>query len=323
MRTVPVQIVCIRCSNPYRTTVRGGNTRCPECAHPRWVPLDQEWEGPVGELPGAADRAAEFAERPAYALLCGECENRWTSKAKPGTVLRCPSCGHSKRVPANPRPAAGEPARTAAPPRAARPAPPARRPTPAERLPSLTAAERADALDLDEEPADLDALDLDEDQDESTWVTDVRGMIREFHASRTGGRATSPAPRGRPAPYSIPTPPAPSTSDRLANRTARPPAIGPTRNAPGRPSGVPSAVKGVRVLGFALVPGNQRAPGSCPIRTGGRECPNIADAGISWPEIPELNGAMAVCTPHAYEIKQRAMSEADSEKEIPAIHRAR
>lgn len=99
VRTVPVQIVCRNCAEPYRTTVRGGNTRCPHCRTSRHVRVEQEWEGPVTpDLSGAASRAVEVATRPAVWVKCG-CGNEWQSRAKDRMTIRCPECGTGQRVP--------------------------------------------------------------------------------------------------------------------------------------------------------------------------------------------------------------------------------
>lgn len=99
MRTVPVQIVCRHCAEPYRTTVRGGNTRCPHCRTSRHVRVDQQWEGPVTpDLSGAASRAVRVASRPAVWLEC-RCGHEWQSRAKDRMTIRCPDCGTGQRVP--------------------------------------------------------------------------------------------------------------------------------------------------------------------------------------------------------------------------------
>ena len=93
MRTVPVQIVCRNCAEPYRTTVRGGNTRCPHCRTSRHVRVNQEWEGPVSaDLSGAASRALQAAARPPVWVECG-CGHSWQSRAKDRMTIRCPECG--------------------------------------------------------------------------------------------------------------------------------------------------------------------------------------------------------------------------------------
>lgn len=100
MRTVPVQIVCRKCGNPYRTTVRGGNTRCKKCRTSRHVRLDQQWEGPVShELTGAASKAEEVAARPPVWIQCSLCDHAWRSKARDRMTIRCPECGTGQRVP--------------------------------------------------------------------------------------------------------------------------------------------------------------------------------------------------------------------------------
>lgn len=99
MKTVPVQVVCRKCSHPYRTRVRGGNSRCPECATSRYVRKDQEWEGPVpSTLAGAASRAESVAGRLPVWCEC-RCGHEWQSQAKDRTTLHCPECGTGVRVP--------------------------------------------------------------------------------------------------------------------------------------------------------------------------------------------------------------------------------
>ena len=99
MKTVHVQVVCRRCATPYRTQVRGGNTRCPQCRTSRYVRRDQEWEGPVpAALEGAASRAERAAARPPVWCTCG-CGHVWRSRAKDHQRIRCPACGTGVRVP--------------------------------------------------------------------------------------------------------------------------------------------------------------------------------------------------------------------------------
>lgn len=99
MRTVPVQIECRNCGHYYRTTVRGGNTRCRECGTSRYVRQEQEWEGPVTPaLSRAASRAEELADRLPVWMECG-CGHEWQSRAKDRTSIHCPDCGISIRVP--------------------------------------------------------------------------------------------------------------------------------------------------------------------------------------------------------------------------------
>lgn len=99
MRTVPVQIVCRNCAEPYRTTVRGGNTRCPHCRTSRHVRVDQTWEGPITpDLTGAASRAVQASARAAVWVDC-RCGHTWQSRAKDRMTIRCPECGTGQRVP--------------------------------------------------------------------------------------------------------------------------------------------------------------------------------------------------------------------------------
>lgn len=130
MRTVPVQIVCRACAQPYRTTVRGGNTRCPHCRTSRHVRIDQEWEGPVTpDLSGAASRAVEVATRSAVWIECSLCDHSWQSRAKDRMTIRCPECGTGQRVPYRTHANTGPvpeghlppPPRAPAPPRTIRP----------------------------------------------------------------------------------------------------------------------------------------------------------------------------------------------------------
>lgn len=129
MRTVPVQIVCRNCANPYRTTVRGGNTRCPHCRTSRHVRIDQPWEGPVPSgLSGAAGRAAQAATRPPVWVEC-RCGHEWQSRARDRMTIRCPECGTGQRVPyrtdanTGPAPEGYRPPAPAPRPRTHRPAP--------------------------------------------------------------------------------------------------------------------------------------------------------------------------------------------------------
>lgn len=209
---------------------------------------------------------------------------------------------------------------------ATRPNPPAPapRPAPAARLPSLTPAERAAALaalsgtdeDDDEDTADLDDEDEDDDQgddEDDDGLSSTRALVEQFRQIFQ--------PQKRPATAAVPEvspdPPA-SLSGRLAARIARPTGTArparPPSTAPGPAAG---AARGVTALGFQLLPRNRIAPGACPVVIGGRECPRIADAGISWPEIPQLSGPVAICATCAHEVAQRAASEG---MEYPTIH---
>lgn len=47
---------------------------------------------------------------PAIALTCSRCGHGWESRARVGTVLRCPECGHPRRIPAHARDATPPPA---------------------------------------------------------------------------------------------------------------------------------------------------------------------------------------------------------------------
>lgn len=218
MRTVPVQLVCRKCANPFRTTVRGGNTRCPHCRASRHVRVNQEWEGPVsGELSGAATRAVQAAARPAVWVECG-CGHEWQSRAKDRMTIHCPQCGTGVRVPrrttanTGPVPEGCLPAPAPAAPRPPRP------------------ARRA-------EPED-DDWDDDDDQDEpdgtpltTWWTTGGRdamtralsrpqtpaqpsrglGVILAALGAQTAPAAPAPAPRpSRPAPAPVPAVPRPA-----------------------------------------------------------------------------------------------------------------
>lgn len=207
MRTVPVQIVCRKCTAPFRTTVRGGNTRCPECRTSRHVRLNQEWEGPVPkDLSGAATRAAQTAQRPPVWVECG-CGHEWQSRAKDRMTIRCPECGTGQRVPhrthenTGPRP---EGRRAPAPP-------PARyRPEP--------------RWEPDEEE------DQEDEHDDRTPLTTwFRGGGREELVRAFAPRPAAPAPGGLAAilsalqgqaqpsaPAAAPRPPRPSPAPRPA-----------------------------------------------------------------------------------------------------------
>lgn len=99
MRTVPVQVVCRKCDEPFRTTVRGGNTRCPRCKTSRYVQLRQEWEGPRETMTAAAARVEEVNARAPVWCSCPGCEHEWQSRARDHVSVRCPSCGRGVRVP--------------------------------------------------------------------------------------------------------------------------------------------------------------------------------------------------------------------------------
>lgn len=137
MRTVPVQIVCRKCAHPYRTTVRGGNTRCAKCRTSRHVRIDQEWEGPVSpELSGAASRALQVGARPPAWCECSRCGHEWQSRARDRMTIHCPECGTGQRVPYRTYENTG-------------PVPERRRPTPRPSRPRPEPYRRADRAPVD------------------------------------------------------------------------------------------------------------------------------------------------------------------------------
>lgn len=145
MKTVPVQVECRACGHHYRTQVRGGNTRCPECRASRYVRRDQEWEGPVPEtLAGTASRAERVGARAPVWVEC-RCGNAWQSRAKDRTTLRCPECGTGVRVPHRTHDNTGP-----TDPREVRTAPP--RPRIADRPPAPAAWEEDDTPDTTATP---------------------------------------------------------------------------------------------------------------------------------------------------------------------------
>lgn len=114
-RTVHVQVICrgAGCGVPYRTRVRHGTTRCPECGEPRWIPRDQAWEGPTGALAASRARAEAVTDRDPVDMACLGCGTTWTTRAEAGHTVRCPGCGKPRKVPRGARrPAGWTPTRT-------------------------------------------------------------------------------------------------------------------------------------------------------------------------------------------------------------------
>lgn len=126
MRTVPVQVVCRSCGNAFRTTVRGGNTRCRQCGTSRYVRTAQEWEGPADTMPAAADRAAAVNRLAPVWVAC-RCGHDWQSRARDHVTIRCPSCRTACRVPRRRWENTQAQPRAIPPTFAASPPPPARR----------------------------------------------------------------------------------------------------------------------------------------------------------------------------------------------------
>lgn len=236
MRTVPVQIVCRKCGNPFRTTVRGGNTRCPHCKASRHVRLNQEWEGPIpASLSAAEARAQEVARRPPVWLECLHCGHEWQSQAKDGTVLHCPSCHAGKRVPR--RAAHTGPL----PPSQLPPSPREYRPEPSRRRQTVPT-----------EPYEDDYEDDYEDEEESRPVGFFQALGRASQAA-SWPLVTPPAPGalggllgalfGRPAASAAPRAPEPEPVVPAPPRPLLPipprpaPASTPTRTPAGPPRG--------------------------------------------------------------------------------------
>jgi DNA-directed RNA polymerase subunit RPC12/RpoP len=94
-RSASLQLVCKSCRKTYRTTVRGGSTRCPHCGVSRHVPIDQTWEGSKAS-PAAS---APALDRDPVGVECNRCSHTWSSWAASGSSIRCPKCRHTRRVP--------------------------------------------------------------------------------------------------------------------------------------------------------------------------------------------------------------------------------
>lgn len=223
MRTVPVQIVCRNCAEPYRTTVRGGNTRCPHCRTSRHVRVDQQWEGPVTpDLSGAASRAVEVATRPAVWVEC-RCGHEWQSRARDRMTIRCPECGTGQRVPYRTH------ANTGAVPEGRLP-----RPALAPVWPRTTRTRTAPAWEPDDGPDDEPEPDEPPRSSLTDWMRNGgrEELTRAFPpgGARSGLPGILAALGGR-----VPTAPAPARR-AAARRPARPaapnpPAILPTVQA--------------------------------------------------------------------------------------------
>lgn len=257
MRTVPVQVVCRKCAHPYRTTVRGGNTRCPECRASRHVRMDQEWEGSVSrDFQEAAVTAEQAAARLPVWVECG-CGHEWQSRAKDRMTIHCPRCGTGVRTPYRTR------ANTGAVPEGRLPAPVRRVPAPPPPRPAPAGPEPRWAREEE-----------DEDQEEE-YEPPRAGMAAWF---RNGGReeilrlfAPSPAAAPRPAarPQARPAPahrPAPAP-----RRAPAPPAHPRTTTTPVDPATLSlrevdrrDTVCGiVRSLGGPLLVWYNQPPGHC------------------------------------------------------------
>lgn len=222
MRTVPVQIVCRSCAEPYRTTVRGGNTRCPHCRTSRHVRVDQEWEGPVTpDMSGAASRAVEVATRPAVWIEC-RCGHEWQSRARDRMTIRCPECGTGQRVPYRTHANTG-------------PSPEGYRPPPPPRAPRVRPAP---VWEPDDDPANEWEADEPERPSLAAWMG-AGGRDQLARAFPPGG-APHGGLAGILAAFGARTPaaPAPAPARRAAApRPARPAAPNPPAVLPTTPAG--------------------------------------------------------------------------------------
>lgn len=237
MRTVPVQIVCRKCGNPFRTTVRGGNTRCPHCKASRHVRLNQEWEGPIpASLSAAEARAQEVARRPPVWLECLHCDHEWQSQAKDQTVLHCPSCHAGKRVPRRTAENTG-----AVPPSRmplSRPSPAEYRPEPSRRLRAAPAELYGDDYEEEEQTAPLGLFQALGRASRPLGPPTAPGALGGLFGALFGRPAAPAAPRApessqvlSPAPLPAPAPPVrmptPARSPAGPPRTTRGPAPDP------------------------------------------------------------------------------------------------
>lgn len=285
--------------------------------------------------------AASIPPRP----LVGTCGHRWMSGASENSTIPCPDCGRATRV----KGAAARGAGTlAADPAARRRAPATERektPPPASRFSGFGAAPRPAALTPDPTPGGSRAAvddddqdedddppysdDDDEDDDDSADLDDAPSLAaalaelrRAFMPSALRPKQPQAAPVRPEAPPSFPEPFSGRLAGRMGTRggNARPAPTVDTADASLR-SDNRHFVRAFRALGFNIVPAKKRAPNSCPIQVDGRECPSFGRlVGISWPDIPDLRQPAAVCTSCAYNIRQRAISEADSQSAIPVIY---
>lgn len=89
-----VQLVC-ECGGIYSTRQRGNTTKHRACGLARYVPFGQPWAGPP-----PSNRASVVD--PGVWLECAHCLTLWEARTRPGAVVRCPECKHSKRVPTDP-----------------------------------------------------------------------------------------------------------------------------------------------------------------------------------------------------------------------------
>jgi len=310
MRTVPVQIVCRHCAEPYRTTVRGGNTRCPHCRTSRHVRVDQQWEGPVTpDLSGAASRAVEVATRPAVWVEC-RCGHEWQSRARDRMTIRCPECGTGQRVPYRTH------ANTGAVPEGRLP-----RPALAPSWPRTTRARTVPVWEPDDGPDD----EPEPDESPRSSLTDwMRSGGREelTRAFPPGGLAGILATLGSQAPAA----PAPArrAAARRPARPARPTAPNPPAlltDAPTSPAGTtlrpvdPQTLPArelrrrddvcqiVRSLSSTLLVWHNQPPGHCEALdldqpTDRRRCPGTAAFAVRFENGP--TGADAfTCAEHA------------------------
>lgn len=116
VRSSRIELVCRDCGYQFRSTVRGGNTRCPECGTFRYVRVNQEPEWTVG-----IDRPD--APPPGRPITCS-CGWEWSTRARDSSGIRCPSCKRSIWIPAGgPRAPRSPQIGPAGPAPAGRPAP--------------------------------------------------------------------------------------------------------------------------------------------------------------------------------------------------------
>ncbi len=83
-------------ASPQSAHVQPTSAHVPR-APARWSP--QPTVGPQPTATATADPPAEPEVSPAGLLSCHRCGHGWTSKAAPGQSVRCPACGHRRRVP--------------------------------------------------------------------------------------------------------------------------------------------------------------------------------------------------------------------------------
>lgn len=315
MRTVPIQVVCRNCAQPYRTTVRGGNTRCPHCRTSRHVRVEQEWEGPVtAEFSAAAARADQVAARPAVWVEC-RCGHEWQSRARDRMTIRCPECSTGQRVPYRTY------ANTGPTPEGYRPPPPS--PARPARMRPAPAWERDNDPEGEWEP----------EQGRTSLTEALSGILAALRrpapvlptpAAPRPARPARPAAANRPAPArTAPRPTAPAPAPRSAPTLTPATPLSRARIVPIDVSTLPLREQGrrdrisqiVRSLSAPLMVWYDTPPGLCEVLDttlprDQRRCPRTATHAVTFWQADGTDATACTCTAHADPLAATALRSA-------------